>query len=233
MVRIESKSFIFSPVESVGGRLLCVTENSGVHRLEMFIPASGWEAFQRVLNEVSKAATEAPPEAKLDEEIIKSAIVQVERQSFMLSLKETPHGRFLRITEKAAGRFNRVFVPVKGLEPFRQLMAEMVATSNQAPFPFNTATPRPLSREDTLDSKQIRVYHKTFTFLLQENVRGRYLRLIEECPGHPASSFVIPSAGLEEFQKQVDDMARTSNEHPQKTLDKLESDLVKPTGFFS
>ena len=217
MVQIEQKRFIFSLAESVGGRLLCVTENSGIHCVEILIPASGWEAFQRVLDEVSKPATEAPAEARPNEDIIKSAIVQVERTSFMLSLKEALHGRFLRITEKAPGRFNCVFVPTKGLEQFRQLMDEMVADSNQTPFPFNTAIPRPLSQEETLDAKQIQVYNKTFTFLLQENVRGRYLRLIEECPGYPANSFVIPSAGLEEFKKQVDDMARTSNEHPQKT----------------
>jgi len=233
MAQIERKNFIFSFAESVSGRLLRVTENIGIRCMDIFIPASGWKAFQRVLNEVSKPATKAPAEARPNEDIIKSAIVQVERTSFMLSLKETLHGRFLRITEKAPGRFNCVFVPAKGLEQFRQLMDEMVADSNQTPFPFNTAIPRPLSQEETLDAKQIQVYNKTFTFLLQENVRGRYLRLIEECPGYPANSFVIPSAGLEEFKKQVADMARTSNEHPHKELDKLRSDLVKPTGIFS
>ena len=54
-------------------------------------------------------------------------LVEVERKSFMLSLKENPRGRFLRITEKSGFKHSTIIIPAPGLKDFQKLLAEMVA----------------------------------------------------------------------------------------------------------
>lgn len=65
--------------------------------------------------------------------------------------------------------------------------------SNERPSPFrprlprysqHQSPPRPPVNEDTLKSGQMQVERKTFTFLLKENPRGRFLRIIEENGRH-------------------------------------------------
>ena len=64
---------------------------------------------------------------------------------------------------------------------------------------------------------QMQVERKTFTFLLKENPRGRFPRIIEE-NGRHSDSIIIPSAGLEAFQKLLDEMAKAAAELPPKDL---------------
>jgi len=96
--------------------------------------------------------------------------------------------------------------------------------SNERPSPFRPrpprqpgyqSAPRPRADEDTLKSEQIQVERKTFVFLLKENPRGRLLRIVEES-GRNSASIIIPSTGLEAFQKLLVEMVKTSNELPPK-----------------
>jgi hypothetical protein len=90
--------------------------------------------------------------------------------------------------------------------------------SNERPSPYKSwaqMQSRPPVQEDTLNTGQVQIERKTITFILKENPRGRFLRIIEEGRGHN-NSIIIPSTGLDEFQKLLDEMIKTSNELPEK-----------------
>ena len=68
------------------------------------------------------------------EETLKSDKVQIERKTFVFTLKENPRGRFLRITEDVNGRRDTIIIPATGLEEFKQLLDDMLKTSNEIPI---------------------------------------------------------------------------------------------------
>src|SRR4051812_46642881 len=63
------------------------------------------------------------------EETIKTDKIQIERKSFVFTLKENPRGRFLRITEDVNGRRDTIIIPATGLDDFKRLFEEMLRTS--------------------------------------------------------------------------------------------------------
>lgn len=73
------------------------------------------------------------PRPPSNEETLKSEKIQIERKTFVLTLKENPRGRFLRITEDVAGRRDTIIVPSTGLEEFKKIMDEMVKASRDIP----------------------------------------------------------------------------------------------------
>lgn len=68
-----------------------------------------------------------------NEETLKSEKIQIERKTFLLSLKQNPRGRFLRITEDVGGRRDTIIIPAPGLEDFRRVLDEMVKACAEAP----------------------------------------------------------------------------------------------------
>jgi hypothetical protein len=73
------------------------------------------------------------PKAQVQEDTLKSETIQIERKTFVLTLKENPRGRFLRITEDVGGRRDTVIIPSTGLDEFKKLVDEMVKASNEIP----------------------------------------------------------------------------------------------------
>ena len=73
------------------------------------------------------------PKPHVNEDTLRSGTVQIERKTFVFTLKENPRGRFLRITEDVAGRRDAIIVPAPGLEDFKKLLDEMVKASNEIP----------------------------------------------------------------------------------------------------
>ncbi len=67
------------------------------------------------------------------EETIRSEKFQVERKVFVLSLKENPRGRFLRITEDVGGRRDHVIIPATGLEDLRRAIEDMIHADHETP----------------------------------------------------------------------------------------------------
>jgi hypothetical protein len=65
--------------------------------------------------------------------MLRSERIQIERKSFVFTLKENPRGRFLRITEDVGGRRDTIIIPATGLEDFKKLIDEMVKLSNEIP----------------------------------------------------------------------------------------------------
>jgi len=62
--------------------------------------------------------------------------------------------------------------------------------------------PKPRVHEDSLQTGEIHVERKTFSFAFKENPRGRFLR-ITEIKGGFHESIVIPATGLKDFQKAL------------------------------
>jgi hypothetical protein len=73
------------------------------------------------------------PRPPVNEDLLKSERVQIERKTFVFTLKENPRGRFLRITEDVGGRRDTIIIPSTGLEDFKQLLDEMVKAANEIP----------------------------------------------------------------------------------------------------
>ena len=73
--------------------------------------------------------------------------------------------------------------------------------------------PRPFVQEDTIKTAEIQIERKYFVLTLKENVRGRFLRIMEEVGGRH-NSIIIPTTGLAEFKKMVDEMVKADSEKP-------------------
>jgi hypothetical protein len=73
------------------------------------------------------------PKPVVNEDTLKSEKVQIERKTFLFTLKENPRGRFLRITEDVGGRRDTIIIPAPGLEDFKKLLNEMVKASTEIP----------------------------------------------------------------------------------------------------
>jgi len=73
------------------------------------------------------------PRPHVNEDTLRSEKVQIERKTFVFTLKENPRGRFLRITEDVGGRRDTIIIPAPGLEDFKKLLDEMVKASGEIP----------------------------------------------------------------------------------------------------
>jgi len=73
------------------------------------------------------------PRPPVNEDLLKSERVQIERKTFVFTLKENPRGRFLRITEDVGGRRDTIIIPSTGLEDFKKLLEEMVKAADEIP----------------------------------------------------------------------------------------------------
>jgi hypothetical protein len=79
-----------------------------------------------------------PPEASspkggAPEETLKVEKLQIERKTFVFTLKENPRGRFVRITEDVAGRRDTIIVPAPGLEDFGRVLTELAQLAAETP----------------------------------------------------------------------------------------------------
>jgi hypothetical protein len=73
------------------------------------------------------------PKPPVNEDTLKTDKVQIERKTFVFTLKENARGRFLRITEDVGGRRDTIIIPAPGLEDFKRILDEMVKTANETP----------------------------------------------------------------------------------------------------
>jgi hypothetical protein len=90
----------------------------------------GRRPYQGQAYGASKYGQPRPP---VNEDTLKSAEVQIERKNFVLTLKENPRGRFLRITEDVGGRRDTIIIPSTGLAEFKKLVDEMVKAAGEIP----------------------------------------------------------------------------------------------------
>ena len=74
-----------------------------------------------------------PPRPPVNEDTLKTEKIQIERKTFIFTLKENPRGRFLRITEDVNGRRDNVIIPSTGLDEFSKVLGEMVRAAAEIP----------------------------------------------------------------------------------------------------
>ena len=74
-----------------------------------------------------------PPKPPVNEDTLKTDKIQIERKTFIFTLKENPRGRFLRITEDVGGRRDTIIIPAPGLADFKKIMDEMVRAAAETP----------------------------------------------------------------------------------------------------
>lgn len=75
----------------------------------------------------------AAPKPAVAEDTLKTEKIQIERKTFVFTLKENPRGRFLRITEDVNGRRDNIIIPATGLEEFKKILDEMVKSGAEIP----------------------------------------------------------------------------------------------------
>ena len=73
------------------------------------------------------------PRQPVQEDTLKTGQIQIERKTFVLTLKENPRGRFLRISEENNTKRNSIIIPAPGLKEFQTLINEMVKASDEMP----------------------------------------------------------------------------------------------------
>src|SRR4051812_48483123 len=73
------------------------------------------------------------PKPPVNEDTLRTDKVQIERKTFVFTLKENPRGRFLRITEDVNGRRDTIIIPATGLEDFKRIFDEMTRASAETP----------------------------------------------------------------------------------------------------
>ena len=73
------------------------------------------------------------PKPAVNEDTLKTERIQIERKTFIFTLKENPRGRFLRVTEDVGGRRDNIIIPAPGLEDFLKVIQEMVKASAETP----------------------------------------------------------------------------------------------------
>ncbi len=76
-----------------------------------------------------------PPQPKqfLQEDVIKTAELQVERKTFIITLRENVRGRFIRITEETTRQRNSIIIPDSGLADFSKVLGEMTHAALETP----------------------------------------------------------------------------------------------------
>jgi hypothetical protein len=73
------------------------------------------------------------PKPPVHEDTLKQGLLDIERKTFVFTLKENIRGRFLRISEEVGGRRDTIIIPASGLEALQKLLADMVKAAIELP----------------------------------------------------------------------------------------------------
>lgn len=92
------------------------------------------------------------PKPHVPEDTLRTEKLQVERKTFVFTLKANARGRFLRITEDVNGRRDNIIIPTSGLVEFKQILESMVEEAMktepaESAEPGNEADEAPPSHE--------------------------------------------------------------------------------------
>jgi len=74
-----------------------------------------------------------------------------------------------------------------------------------------TVSPNEPYMDTILESRELQVERKHFFIEFRENERGRFLRITEEAHGR-RNTVIIPSTGLEEFERALDEVLSAAPE---------------------
>ena len=77
-------------------------------------------------------------------------------------------------------------------------------------------------QEATLFKQEIFIERKEFSLVLKENPRGRFIRIVES-NGNYFASIIVPSSGLADFQRLLNEMIKADKEIPMTAESKAKS----------
>ena len=152
-----------------------------------------------------KGLPQMQPRPPVHEETLKFEQVEIEHKNFVFTLKENLRGRFLRITEKTGDGFVCLIIPDSGLDVFKQVLDKMFQAANKPPPTKISDSKHPLKTE------QVQVERKKFVFALDQDLRGPFLCITENC-GSRSSGLLIPASGLGAFRDLMAEMVKAANE---------------------
>ena len=73
------------------------------------------------------------PKPQVVEDTLRNSEIQIERKTFVFTLKENPRGRFLRITEMGGSQSQAIIIPAPGLMDFLKIVADMAVAESEIP----------------------------------------------------------------------------------------------------
>lgn len=91
------------------------------------------QSFRQPFRQQGYPSYTQQPRQPVQESTLKSGQIQIERKTFVLTLKENSQGRFLRISEENHMKRNAIIVPATGLFEFRQMIEDMMKASVEIP----------------------------------------------------------------------------------------------------
>jgi hypothetical protein len=77
-------------------------------------------------------------------------------------------------------------------------------------------------QETTLFTQVILIERKEFTLALKENLRGRFIRIVES-NGNYFASIIVPANGMADFQRLLNEMIEADKEIPMKIESKAKN----------
>jgi hypothetical protein len=137
------------------------------------------------------------PRPPVQEDTIKYGELAIEGTSFRFVLKENPRGRFLRITGKRDEVLSGLIIPYAGLEAFNDLLGKVAKAAKKS--------------VGNLKAEPLQIGRKRFDLELDEDLRGRFLRISEKV-GVYSNELIVIVSGLEGFRNWVDEMAKVAKE---------------------
>eukprot|EP00240_Pyramimonas_obovata_P005664 CAMPEP_0118936006 /NCGR_PEP_ID=MMETSP1169-20130426/15953_1 /TAXON_ID=36882 /ORGANISM="Pyramimonas obovata, Strain CCMP722" /LENGTH=326 /DNA_ID=CAMNT_0006879095 /DNA_START=107 /DNA_END=1087 /DNA_ORIENTATION=+ len=131
-----------------------------------------------------------------DREVV-SKTLKVESKLFYLDLKENSRGRYLKISEKAAGTRSTIIVPAMGISWFVEVLNYYVTNggSENGVTGADGTVEGNLPPAGGLASKELQTETKLFFFDVGENARGRFLRISERGGAAARSLLIVPDGG--------------------------------------
>lgn len=130
--------------------------------------------------------------------------MEVDGRAIFVRMEE--NSRCLLIGEHSNKRNISVSIPPAGIDEFKKLLSELIELARQPQV-------KKQLQESTLYSANLPGDPKSIQFMLKENQRGRFVRIVEG-DGVRFTSIMIPARQLEEFRKTLDQAIKISNQTP-------------------
>jgi hypothetical protein len=147
-----------------------------------------------------------PAHPPVQEDTLKHEQLEIGPTRYVFMLKANLRGRFLRITEKTGADFGVLIIPDTGLAVFQQVLGKMFQAASRPPAGKPGVQP-------TFQTESVQVERKHFEFVLENDPRECFLRIIEKS-GSRDNEIIVPIGSLEGFKKLTDEMVEAAGGQP-------------------
>jgi hypothetical protein len=81
----------------------------------------------------SGLSSQGAPRPGSHDQTLKTERLQIERKTFVISLRQNPRGQFLRITEDSSGHRDTIIIPTSGWEEVKTAIEGMIKLAAETP----------------------------------------------------------------------------------------------------